>query len=131
MTSTDPREAARRLYTALADGDAATIAELLHPAATLSVPGTNPIAGRYQGAAGLAEFVAAGTAIAPGGARTQVIEVMGGDRHAAVYGISRATRPGRPPLENHTVHLLTVHDGRITAITIFNQDQPTVDTFWS
>ncbi|MBX7266370.1 nuclear transport factor 2 family protein [Micromonospora sp. Llam7] len=131
MTSTEPRDVTRRLYTALADGDAATVAKLVHPAATMSVPGTNPVAGRYEGAAGLARFVAASAAIVPGGVRTQIIEVMGGDRHAAVYGISRAARPGRPPLENHTVHLVTVDEGLITSIAIYNQDQPTVDAFWA
>jgi ketosteroid isomerase-like protein len=131
MTSTDPRDVARRLYAAMAGGDAATVTELLHPTATMSVPGTNPVAGRYEGTAGLARFVAASTAIVPGGVQTEVIEVMGGDRHAAVYGISRAARPDRPPLDNPTVHLLTVDEGLITSIAIYNQNQPTVDEFWS
>ncbi|MBM7494442.1 ketosteroid isomerase-like protein [Micromonospora luteifusca] len=131
MTSADPRDIARRLYTAMADGDAGTIAELLHPAVTLSVPGTNPVAGRYEGTASLARFLAASAAVVPGGVRTQVIEVLGGGRHAAVYGISRATRPGQPPLENHTLHLITVDKGSIISIDIYNRDQSSVDAFWS
>ncbi|MET8354671.1 nuclear transport factor 2 family protein [Micromonospora sp. NPDC005206] len=117
----------RRFYTAMAGGDAEALAELLHPAVTMSVPGSNPVAGRYEGTASLARFVATSAAIAPGGVRTQVIEVMGGGRHAAVCGISRAARPEQPPHENQTIHLITVDKGLITSIEIYNQNQPTVD----
>lgn len=129
--SATPRDVTTRLYAAIADGDNVTITRLLHPDATLIVPGTSPVSGRYHGSLGLRRFITATTAVAPGGARTEVIDIMGGDRHAAVHGISRATRPGRPPLVNLTVHLVTVEDGRVTAISVYNSDQSAVDGFWN
>lgn len=126
-----PREVAERLYAAISRGDTATINELIHPQATLSVPGANPVSGSYQGTAGLLRLTQATAAIAPGGAHTDPIDIMGGHRHAVVYGVSRAARPGRPELTNHTVHLITVEESRVTAIAIFNADQRAVDDFWS
>jgi len=122
---------AERLYAAIARGDAATINELIHPQAALSVPGANPVSGSYRGTAGLLRFTQATAAIAPGGAHTEVIDIMGGQRHAVVYGVSRATRAGRTDLTNHTMHLITVEGSRVTAIAIFNADQRAVDAFWS
>lgn len=43
----------------------------------------------------------------------------------------RTERPGRAPLANHTVHPVTVLDGRVTGVTFHNGDQPAVDAFWS
>ncbi|MEV1168450.1 nuclear transport factor 2 family protein [Nonomuraea sp. NPDC049784] len=122
---------AERFYAAISRGDTATINELIAPEADLRVPGANPISGSYHGTSGLARFTRAAAALAPGGARTDVIDIMAGERHVAVYGVSRANRPGRPPLNNHTVHLITVEENRVTAITIFNADQCAVDDFWS
>lgn len=126
-----PRAVAARLYAAISRGDTATINELIHPDAALSVPGASPVSGSYHGTAGYLKFSQATVAIAPGGAHTEVIDVMGGERHVAVYGISRATRAGRLPLVNPTVHLITVEESRVTAIAIFNADQRAVDDFWS
>ena len=104
---------------------------LVHPAATLSVPGDNPLSGDYRGTAGLARLTELTSTIAPGGAHTEVVEVMGGEGRASVYGLTRATRPGHPSLCNPSIHLVTVEDGRVTAVAIYNRDQAAVDAFWS
>jgi len=126
-----PREVATRLYAAISSDDTATVGELVHPAATLSVPGDNPVSGDYRGTAGLARFTELTSTIAPDGARTEVVEVMGGEVRAAVYGVTRAVRPGRPDLFNPSIHLVTVEDGKVTAVAIYNRDQAAVDAFWS
>jgi ketosteroid isomerase-like protein len=125
-----PREVAERLYAAIPRGDTVTINELIGPETNLWVPGANPLSGSYHGTNGLARFSRPATAIAPGGARTDVIDIMAGERYVVVYGISRASRPGRQPLNNHTMHLITVEENRVTAIAIFNADQRAVDDFW-
>jgi hypothetical protein len=56
---------------------------------------------------------------------------MGAGQYATVYGVSHAARPGRRPLTNHTLHLLRVERGRVTAVAVFNRDQSAVDEFWS
>ncbi|MEU5939663.1 SRPBCC family protein [Micromonospora sp. NPDC047548] len=54
---------AARIYAAISCGDTATVNELIHPQATLSVPGANPVSGSYHGTAGLLEFTWAAAAI--------------------------------------------------------------------
>lgn len=125
------RGVAERLYASIARGDLTTVTELLHPDVVLSVPGANPVSGTYRGIAGLRQFTATTAAIAPGGAHTEVLEILGGDRYAAVYGVSSAARPGHRALRNETIHLVAVDGGKATAITIYNRDQRTVDAFWS
>ncbi|GAA3377707.1 hypothetical protein GCM10020367_54430 [Streptomyces sannanensis] len=125
-----PREVVARLYAAISRGDTATINTLIHPDADLWVPGANPLSGAYHGTTGLARFTRAAADIAPGGTHTDVIDIMAGERYVAVYGVSRAGRPGRRPLTNHTMHLVTVEENRVTAIAIFNADQRAVDEFW-
>ncbi|SDD09018.1 nuclear transport factor 2 family protein [Actinokineospora iranica] len=121
----------RRLYAAIEADESATVASLVAPDVLLRVPGNHPAAGDYVGTAGLAEFLAASAAIAPGGAHTEVIDILGGDNHAAVYAITRAERPGRPPLANPTLHLLEIRHGRVLRVWFHNRDQASVDAFWS
>lgn len=126
-----PAEITEQLYAALAEGRAATIARLLHPRARLWVPGGNPLSGTYTGSDGLKAFTSHATAIAAGGTRTTVLDIMSCDTHAAVLGVSRARRQGRADLENRTLHLLAVSGGQVIEVEIFDFDQEAVDRFWS
>ncbi|HEX5997573.1 MAG TPA: nuclear transport factor 2 family protein [Jiangellales bacterium] len=86
-----PREVTEQLYTAISRGDTATINELIHPHATLSVPGANPVSGTYHGTEGLMGFTQATAAIAPGGAHTDIIDIM------AASGTRLSTASPAPP----------------------------------
>lgn len=120
----------RRLYAAIAAGDRGTLAELLSPDVTLHVPGEHAAAGEFVGLGGFAAFTAASEGLAPGGTVVEIHDILGGSDHAAVYCTARATRPGRPPLENATVHLLEIREGRVTRIWFHNRDQAAVQAFW-
>ena len=125
------RDVAEQLYAAIARADHTTVTALLHPDVILSVPGENPVSGTYRGIAGLRQFTATTAAIAPGGAHTEILEILGGDCYAAIHGISCAARPGHRTLRNETIHLVAVDGSKATAITIYNRDQHTVDAFWT
>jgi ketosteroid isomerase-like protein len=117
-------------YRALLAGDAAGAVALLAEDAVLHVPGRHQLAGDYHGPAGLARFAAATSAIAGGGERLALIDVLAGHDHVAALCRVNAERPGRPPLDNRTVHVARVSGGRINELWFHNYDQHTVDAFW-
>ena len=129
MTPT-PGRLASRLSEALAAGDLRAAAEVLHPDAVLHVPGRHPQAGDHRGAVGIAQFVAASAATG-GTTEREVLDLLEGTDHVAAYCLVRGTRPGRAPLDNHTLHLFRIEDGRIAEIWFHNRDQSAVDEFWS
>jgi ketosteroid isomerase-like protein len=126
-----PTDIARRLYAAREVGDMATVAGLVTDDVVLHVPGTHPLAGSHRGLAAFAEFAAATTALTDDGEDIEVIDVLGGTDHAAVYCHVTARRAGRPPLDNLTVHLLRIRDGRVAEAWLHNFDDVAVSAFWS
>jgi len=121
---------AARLYGALDAGDLDTILAALDPDVVLHVPGTQPLAGEHRGREAVLGFVQASSARAGGTEEIDVLDVLGGERHAAVYCHVTATREGREPLLNDTLHLLEIVDGRVTRIWFHNRDAAAVDAFW-
>ena len=86
---------ARRLYAAREHGDLATVVDLVADDVVLHVPGTHPLAGDHRGLAAFAEFTAATTALTDDGEDIEVIDVLGGTDHAAVYcRVTGARGPG-------------------------------------
>lgn len=118
-----------RLRAALERDDLDTAGALLDADVVLHVPGSHPTAGQYEGLQGILDFYAASRAT---GARTtrEVLDVLEGREHVAVYCHVRGTRPDRAPLENPTLHLYRLEGGRVSEIWFHNRDQAAVDAFW-
>jgi hypothetical protein len=76
-------------------------------------------------------FVLGSRARTDDGEHIDVIDVLGGADHAAVYCRVRASRPRRAPLDNTSVHVLRLRAGRVVEISLHNWDDVTVDEFWS
>ena len=127
MTHTPP---VHRLYRALTDGDVTRAAATLAPDAVLHVPGHHPLAGDHAGPPAILTFLAAIRAGSDAGERIEVLDVMAGREHAAVYCRVRAER-GPDTLDNHTVHLLRIENEQIAEVWFHNREQAGVDTFWS
>jgi len=119
-----------RLRAALEQDDRETAGALLRDDTVLHVPGDHTTNGDYVGLAGLLEFAAASRAL---GATTEreVVDVLTGRDHVAVYCNITGHRPGRSVLHNPTLHLYRVADGRVAEIWFHNRDQAAVDAFWS
>lgn len=126
-----PAAVATSLYDALLAGDLDGAARFLADDVVLHVPGTHPLAGEHHGPAGVVDFVVGSRALTDDGEQIEVLDVLGGTDHAAVYCRVRATRAGRAPLDNTTVHLLRVRAGRVVELWLHNWDAPVVDEFWS
>lgn len=126
-----PVHVAARLYAALDDGDLATVVELVAADVVLHVPGTHPLAGDHHGLDGFARFSAATTALTDDGEDIEVVDVLGSEERAAVYCRVTATRAGRAPLDNMTVHVLRIVEGRVAEVWLHNFDEVAVSAFWA
>jgi ketosteroid isomerase-like protein len=125
MTST---ESIRRLYAAVADGDAAAAAAHLAPDAVLHIPGDNPLAGDHTGRVAILEVLAR---VRAGGERVELIDVLAGREHTAAYCRVRMDGVGGfDGLDNSTVHLFRMAGDRIGEAWFHNRDQAAVDAHW-
>jgi ketosteroid isomerase-like protein len=123
METTDIAQA---LYGAVAARDAATACDLLDPHVVLHDPGSHGHGGAHRGRdAVLALMASAGRTAA-----VEVIDVLGGREHAAVYCRVLANAGGAQ-LDNASVHLLHIRDGRVDEVWFHNRDQAHVDAFWA
>lgn len=127
---TTDTEVAARLYRALATGDLAGAAAHLAPDVALHVPGTHDLAGTHRGLDGLLAFIEGTRARTDDGETIEVLDVLAGTRGTAVHCRVTATR-GERRLDNSTVHLLRIRDGRVAEIHLHNFDGSAVDAFWS
>lgn len=130
METTD-RDRVVSLYAALARGDVAAMVGMLADDVVLHVPGSHPLAGDHRGPDAVLGFAAATRALTDDGEEIEVLDVLAGDRSVAVHARVRATRAGRAPLDNRTVHLLRLDAGRVAEIWLHNFDDLTVSEFWS
>jgi ketosteroid isomerase-like protein len=126
-----PKVLVADLYGALATGDIGPAREALADDVALHVPGSHPLAGEHRGPDAVLGFVLASRHLTDSGEDIEVLDVLEGERHVAVSCRVRATRTGRAPLDNRTVHLLRVDSGRIAEIWLHNFDDLTVNEFWS
>ena len=92
VTTASPVDIARRLYAANRAGDLATSATLLADDVVLHVPGTHALAGDHRGLDGFAGLLGAMRALTDAGETIEVIDILGGSEHAAVYCHVTATR---------------------------------------
>ncbi|MBI5089917.1 MAG: nuclear transport factor 2 family protein [Actinobacteria bacterium] len=129
--SAGPRQVTLELYAALLAGQLEDARRHTHDDVVLHVPGSHPLAGDHRGPDALVRFVEASRERTDTGENLEVIDVLEGAGHAAVYLRVTATRAGKVPLDNTTVHLLRVVDGRVAEVWLHNWDDLTVNEFWS
>jgi ketosteroid isomerase-like protein len=119
------------VYGALATGELEAARSALHPDITLHVPGTHPLAGLHVGVDAFFGFVLGSRRLTEDGEDIEVLDVLEGEHHVGVYCTVRATRVGRAPLENPTIHLVRIRDGLVAEIWLHNFDDLSVNDFWS
>jgi ketosteroid isomerase-like protein len=130
VTTRTTGEVAEGFYDAFIAGDLVRAADFLADDAVLHVPGTHALAGRHEGTAAILQFALDSRALTVDGEQLELVDLLVGREHAAAYCRITADRIGREPLDNATVHLLEIDDGRITTIWLHNRDDVTVDAFW-
>ena len=119
-----------RLRAAQEADDREAMRALTDDEVVLHVPGQHLTAGDYRGLDGLVGFAEASRAIGAT-VESEVLDVLEGQDHVAVYCHIRGRRPDRAALENLTLHLYRLAGGRVAEIWFHNRDQSAVDGFWS
>jgi hypothetical protein len=90
-----------------------------------------PAVGDLHGVDALATFLAETAAKADNGEHFELLDTLIGNNHAAIYFRITASRPGRAPLDNLTLHLVRLEDMRIAEIWFHNFDGSAVAAFWA
>jgi ketosteroid isomerase-like protein len=126
-----PGEVTMALYGALLTNELDVARRHTHDDVVLHVPGSHPLAGDHRGPDALVRFVEASRERTDNGEHLEVLDVLEGADHAAVYLRVTAQREGRSPLDNTTVHLVRLVDGRVAEVWLHNWDNNAVNEFWS
>jgi predicted SnoaL-like aldol condensation-catalyzing enzyme len=90
-----------------------------------------PAVGDLHGVEALATFLTETAAKADNGEHFELLDTLTGNDHAALYFRITASRPGRAPLDNLTLHLVRLEDTQIAEIWFHNFDGPSVAAFWA
>ncbi|NAZ88156.1 nuclear transport factor 2 family protein [Kineococcus indalonis] len=89
------------------------------------VPGTSPVAGVKNGKAEVVGYLRAALARAPGEVRVDLLDMLAGEEHVALFVRERFGGPS--PFELLRLNLYRVREGLIDEIRIFEADQATAD----
>jgi ketosteroid isomerase-like protein len=119
------------LYDAVGRGDLDAVGDLLHPDVELHVPGSQPLSGVHAGVDQVLAFLAATAAFVDAKEEIEVLDVLESDHRAALLCHVTGRRAGDVVLDNLSVHVLHVRDGKVAEIRFHNYDQVGVDAFWA
>jgi ketosteroid isomerase-like protein len=117
----------RREYEAFARGDVDTLDDVFADDIVYHVPGANPFSGVYRGKEAVFGLFAEDRRAS---FTSEIHDVLANDRHAVALTVVHGEREGRI-LDDVTVHVVHVADGKITEAWFFPGDQAASDSFWS
>ncbi len=112
---------------AMADGRWEDVLARVSPDVVAHVPAVDDLVGTDA----LAVFLLETAAKTDDGEHLEVLDTLVGGDHAAIYFRITATRQGKPPLDNLTVHLARIEDDAIAEIWFHNFDGAAVAEFWA
>ncbi|MCP3981900.1 MAG: nuclear transport factor 2 family protein [bacterium] len=121
-------ELAERLWSAVAEGDADTLAELLTEEVVWKVSGTHSLSGLYVGPDRVLEYMA-GVGEAADTLQLDLTRVFVNDEGAIIEYRMHAARKGKT-LDTTVLLRLEACDGRITSGLVVPIDQAENNAFW-
>src|SRR5215211_8705525 len=120
----------RRAFDAFAKGDMGTLRDLFDQDAVWHVPGRNQLSGDHRGVDAILGFLARTMELSGGTFRAELHDVVANDEHAVAIYVTRGQREGRT-LENRTVLVSHVRNGKFTESWVMSDDQYAADEFFS
>jgi ketosteroid isomerase-like protein len=123
-------EIVRRFQEAMFNNPATAIA-LLADDAVWHVPGKNLVSGDYKGKAEIAGFFAKARELSGGTVRTELLDILGGEKHAVALVRVFAKREGRSLGGQFQAFTFRIVDGKIAEFWFMVEDRYAVDAFWS
>jgi len=121
---------ARNAYDAFLSGDMGTMGKLMSDDMVWHTAGNNPLSGTYSGKEEVFGFFAKIAELADSPLQMDIHDVLANDDHAVALLTVTASKGGNS-LEARAVHIMHIADGRLTEFWNFQEDQATVDEFWS
>jgi ketosteroid isomerase-like protein len=107
-----------------------TLHELFTDDATWHVPGSGELSGTKQGRDAILGFFGELFTRSSGTVAVTLDEVIGGDDHTVAISGNHAERDGKS-LDQDSVLIFTVTDGRASKVVQFFEDTAANDEFWS
>jgi ketosteroid isomerase-like protein len=93
-------------------------------------PGRGPLAGDHEGVAQVLEMFGRAFELSGGTLRLEIHDVIASDAHAIALFTARGERAGRR-LDDRTVEVLHIRDGKAAEIWLYPADLYANDQFWS
>ena len=93
-------------------------------------PGKSPFGGDIEGAAEVIKWLGRSFEASDGTIRLELHDVIANDEHAVALFTAHAERAGKH-LEDNTVQVAHIRDGKETEVWFYPADQYATDEFWS
>jgi ketosteroid isomerase-like protein len=119
-----------RCYAAFAAGELDRLRELMADDVVWHEPGRSSIAGDHKGRGGVVEFLEQLNTLSRGTLSVELIDVMVNAERAVAIQRLRA-QVGERALDVIDALDFEIHNGRITEISVYQQDAYVFDEFWS
>jgi ketosteroid isomerase-like protein len=121
---------ARRGYEAFATGDMATLNELFSDDIVWHSPGRHELAGTFRGKDEVFANLQKNMELTNGTFRLDIHALVADDEHAVALLRARAEREGKT-LDDNTVQVFHIKDGKVTESWLNPSDAYASDEFWS
>jgi ketosteroid isomerase-like protein len=119
----------RRGFEAFATGDMDALRELFAEDIVWHFPGHSQVSGDFAGRDEVLQWLARSFELTGGTLRIELHDVLAGEDHVAALTRVTAQREGRS-LDDPSIQLLHVKNGKATESWIYPSDQQVSDEFW-
>lgn len=120
----------RRGYEAFATGDMDTLNEQFADDIVFHVAGRSPFAGDYKGKQEVFAFFGRLAQETEGTFRNEVHDILANDEHGVALVRTSGQRGGKS-LEDNSVHVLHLENGKVKELWTHPGDLYAIDEFWS
>lgn len=124
-------ELLRREFEALGAGDMDGVQALMADDIVWHFPGNSPISGTFTGKDAVMGWLAKNMELSGGTLRVEPHDILGNDEHGVALARVSGQREGKTPLNDPSVQVCHIKDGKITETWVNPQDQAASDEFWS
>jgi ketosteroid isomerase-like protein len=121
----------RRFHEAQQKGDPSTLMEMLADDIVWHVPGRNLLSRDYRGRTEVAGFWAKARELSGGTVRTELLDVLEGERHAVALVRVFAEREGKSLGGQFQAFTYRITNGKIAEFWFMVEDRYAVDAFWT
>ena len=130
MTEHHNAKLVRRGYDAFANGDLASLEDLMDPTVLWHEPGQSPVGGDYKGRRGVVELLTKLRELSGGTCSFDLVDVLAtSDRAVALHELT--ARRGDRVLDMASAVEFEIHQNKITEVTVYHDDSYAFDAFWS